>query len=148
MECLKVSQGFKIVGVKGSGAYANFNTQIPKAAQQILKRASEIENSSGTEIAIFEPKKDENHLEGSYYVGMIVNQAPTELPMGMDYIELDYDYVTTKGNINDIGNLHNKLLKWAHDKGYKRNLEQYNVETYHPLENGEEEVGIYLPVHP
>lgn len=144
---MKVDQSFKIVGVKGNGAYANFNTEIPKAAQQFLKRLSEIENCSGTEIALFESKKDEKHLKGNYYVGILVNQTPTEIPKGMDFIELDHEYVTTRGNINDIGNLHNYLLEWANEKGYKRNLDKYIVETYHSLENGEEEVEIYLPIY-
>jgi predicted transcriptional regulator YdeE len=147
MECKKVKKIFKIVAQRGNGAFTNFGTEVPKAAQQFLVRVDEIENSSGTEVAIFEPKKDENHLEGNFYVGMVVNQTVTETPTGMNYIELNQDYVTTRGNINNIGSLHNQLLKWTDNEGFKRNLEDYIVETYHPLENGDEEVEIYLPIH-
>ena len=147
MECKTVKKIFRIVAQRGNGAFTNFNTEVPKAARKFLVRIDEIKNSSGTEISIFEPKIDKNHLEGIYYVGVVVNQTITEIPPGMDYIELSQVYVTTRGNINNIGSLHNQLLKWTDNKGYKRKLDDYIVETYHPLANGEEEVEIYLPIH-
>ena len=65
----------------------------------------------------------------------------------MDYIEIAQSYVTTRGKTINIDNVHNQLLKWADDQGYKRDLESHIVETYHPLGNSEEEVEIYLPIH-
>ncbi|MEH7010632.1 GyrI-like domain-containing protein [Neobacillus niacini] len=147
MDCKTVKKTFRVVGVKGSGAFANFSTEIPKLAQQFLDRLDEIENHSGTEIALFEPKRDADHLEGYYYVGVIVNEPLKRVPVGMEYIETTQDYVTTRGKINNIGKLHNILLKWADDQGYKRDLESHIIETYHPMENGEEEVEIYLPIY-
>jgi hypothetical protein len=147
LECYKIKKTFRVVAIKGNGAFVSFGTEVPEAARQFLVRIAEIKNKSGTEITIYEAKKDENHLEGNYYVGMIVNQAQTEIPIGMEYIELNQDYVTTRGNIKNIGTLHNHLLKWTDTKGYKRNLDTYIVETYYPIENGEEEVEIYLPIH-
>lgn len=147
MECKKLKRSFRFVGIKGRGAFLNFDTEVPKTARQFLVRIDEIENSTGIEIAIFEPKKDENQLEGNFYVGMVVNQTLTEIPTGMDYIELNQDYVTTRGNISNIANLHNQLLRWTNNNGYKRNLGTYIVETYYALGNGEEEVEIYLPIY-
>ncbi|MFF2449123.1 GyrI-like domain-containing protein [Neobacillus sp. NPDC058068] len=147
MDCKKVKKSFRVVGIKGGGAFANFGAEVPKLAQQFLSRLDEVEHHSGTEIALFEPKKDENHLEGHFYVGLMVNEALKEVPVGMDYIEAAQAYVTTRGKIHNIDNLHNQLLKWADDQGYKRDLESHIVETYHPIENGEEEVEIYLPIH-
>lgn len=147
MDCKKVKKIFRVVGIKGRGAFANFGTEVPTLAQQFITRVDEIENHSGTEIAIFEPKKDANHLEGNYYVGLIVNETLKEAPVGMDYIETAQSYVTTRGEIHNIDNLHNQLLKWADDQGYKRDLDSHIIETYHPMENGEEEVEIYLPIH-
>ncbi|WP_225989742.1 GyrI-like domain-containing protein [Bacillus cereus] len=147
VDCRKVKKIFRVVGIKGSGVYADFGTEVPKLAQQFLTRSDEVENHSGTEIALFESKRDANHLEGHYYVGLIVNEVPKEVPVGMDYIETAQAYVTTRGKIINIDNLHNYLLKWADDHGYKRDLESHIVETYHPMENGEEEVEIYLPIH-
>lgn len=147
MECKRVSKIFKIVGIEGRGAFTSFNTEIPLAAQQFLVRRDEIDNGTGTEIALFEPKKDTNHLEGHYYVGMTVNEKQKELPAGMSFIELNQDFVMTRGNMNDIGELHNHLLNWSEANGFKRNLDMYIVETYHPMENGEEEVEVFLPIH-
>jgi predicted transcriptional regulator YdeE len=147
VDCKKVNKIFRVVGLKGDGAYADFGTDVPKLAQQFLIRVDEVENHSGTEIALFEPKRDSNHLEGHYYVGLIVNEALKKVPVGMDYIETAQAYVTTRGNILNIGNLHKHLVKWSDDQGYKRDLESHIVETYHPMENGEEEVEIYLPIY-
>jgi predicted transcriptional regulator YdeE len=147
MECKKVKKIFRIVAIKGYGEFTDFAEEVPKLAQQFLKRLDEIENCSGTEIALFEPKRDANHLAGTYYVGLSVNEPLTETPIGMDYMETGQDYITTRGNIMNIGRLHDRLLKWADDQGYKRNLESHIVETYHPIENGEEEVTIYLPIY-
>jgi predicted transcriptional regulator YdeE len=147
VDCKKVKKIFKVVGIKGGGAFANFGTEVPKLAQQFLARLDEVENCSGTEIALFESKRDANHLEGHYYVGFIVDETLKKIPVGMDYIETAQNYVTTRGEINNIGNLHNQLLKWVDDQGYTRDLESHIVETYHPVENGEEEVEIYLPIH-
>ncbi|WHX24576.1 effector binding domain-containing protein [Virgibacillus halodenitrificans] len=147
MECRKVNEIFRVVGIKGSGVYTNLDTEVPKLARELLTRLDEVENHSGTEIALFEPKRDAKHLEGHYYVGIIVNEPLKNIPVGMDYIETSQTYLTTKGKIINIDSLYRYLSKWAYDKGYKRNLESYIVETYHPMDNGEEEVVIYFPIH-
>lgn len=147
MDCNTVKKTFRVVGIKGSGAFSNFGTEIPKLAQQFLNRLDEIDKHSGTEIALFEPKRDADHLEGYYYVGVLVNEPLNKVPVGMDYIETTQDYVTTRGQINNIGTLHNILLKWADEQGYKRDLESHIIETFHPMENGVEEVEIYLPIY-
>jgi predicted transcriptional regulator YdeE len=147
LECKKVKKKFKVVGIKGRGDFANFGTDVPKLAQQLLIRSSEIQNCSHTEIALFEPKRDAYHLEGQYYVGLIVNDTLNEVPSGMDYIETNQVYVTTRGKITNLGNLHSQLLKWVEEQGFKRDLESHIVETYHSMEGNEEEVEIYLPIH-
>jgi predicted transcriptional regulator YdeE len=147
MDCKTVKKSFRVVGIKGSGPYTNFGTDVPKLAEQFLVRLDEIENNSGKEIALFEPKRESNHLVGDYYVGIIVNETIPEVPVGMELIETAHYYITTRGKMNNITNLHSNLLKWANENGLKRNLESYIVETYHPMENGEEEVEIYLPIY-
>lgn len=147
MDCRKVNKIFRVVGIRGCGAYAKFGAEVPKLAQQFQTRIDEVENQSCTEIALFEPKRDGSHLEGHYIVGLFVNKALKDVPVGMDYIETAQSYVTTRGKIIDIENLHNHLLKWADEQGYKRDLDSYIVETYHLMENGEEEIEIYLPIH-
>ncbi|WP_010676755.1 effector binding domain-containing protein [Bacillus timonensis] len=146
MECKKAKKLFRVVGIKGGGAFADFGSEVPKLAHQFMKRIDEIENSSGVEIALFEPKRDVNHLEGHYYVGVIVHEPLTEVPFGMVYMEVHQTYTTIRGNINHVGNLHDKLLNWTVDQGDNQNLETYIVETYHQMDNGMEEVEVFLPI--
>jgi predicted transcriptional regulator YdeE len=143
----KIKQQFRLVGMKNNGAFADFDTEVPKAAQQFIAKAADYKHLVGTEIAVFESKKDEQHLNGQYYVGLIVDEAPNDVPDGMDVIELNEEYVTARGSINQIGSLHNGLVKWAAEQGFRRNPEAYIVETYHPVGNGDEEVEVYLPVY-
>lgn len=48
--------------------------------------------------------------------------------------------------MDEIDYLHNTVLEWGNENGYKRDLESFIVETYDPIDNGEEDVEIYLPV--
>ncbi|SOC43888.1 GyrI-like domain-containing protein [Ureibacillus acetophenoni] len=147
MECRLVRKAFKVVGIEGKGYYADFGSEVPKLAQQLQSRLTEVESHTGIEIGIFEPKRDEDHLEGSYFVGVIVNEAPTAVPAGLEFIETAKTYATTRGNINYIGHLHDHLLQWVDEQGYIRDLESHIIETYHSLENGKEDVEIYLPIY-
>lgn len=141
----KMKKTFRVIGLKGEGSFTDFSTEVPKLSRQFLERLHEIEAVPGPEIALYEPKRDTDHLEGIYYVGIMVDESLTNVPVGMEYIELDEEYVTTKGNVRHIGKLHNDLLNWMDDQGYKRKPKSYIVETYHPLEDGEEEAEIYIP---
>ncbi|OIU68586.1 GyrI-like domain-containing protein [Rossellomorea aquimaris] len=147
MEYKKIKHQFRLIGMKNNGAYAEFGTEIPKAARQFMAKAADYKHLAGTEIAVFEPKKDEHHLEGQYYVGLIVDEGTNDVPDGMDVIELNEEYVTARGSIDQIGSLHKGLVKWAEEQGFRRNPDAYIVETYHPVENGDEEVEVYLPVY-
>ncbi|MFJ8067125.1 hypothetical protein ACIQYS_21350 [Psychrobacillus sp. NPDC096426] len=62
-------------------------------------------------------------------------------------MEVSHDYINTRGNITNIGELHRTLIKWAEEQGFQRDLESFIIETYHQMENNEEEVEIYLPIH-
>lgn len=146
MSFLMKKKEFKIVGLKGSGEFANFGSEVPLLAQQLLARSTEIQNRTDTEIALFEPKKDKEHKVGHYFVGLIVSEKVTEIPIRMEYIETGKWYITTRGNISNLGELHLNLMNWAEGQGYQRDLESYIIETYHPLKDGDEEVQIYLPI--
>jgi hypothetical protein len=141
-----VNKEFKVVGLKGSGEFVNFGKEVPLLAKQLLSRSNEILHPTETEIALFEPKKDEKHRIGHYYVGLIVREKLNEVPTGMHYIETNRRYITTRGNILNLGELHLSLLNWAREQGYQRDLDSYIIETYHPMEGGGEEVQIYLPI--
>ncbi|MFS0888792.1 GyrI-like domain-containing protein [Peribacillus frigoritolerans] len=146
MSFMMVKKEFKLIGLKGSGEFVNFGNEVPLRAKQLLSRSNEILNSTENEIALFEPKKDEEHRIGHYYVGVIVREKLHEVPTGMDYIEINKSYITTRGNISNLGELHLNLLNWAEEQGYQRDLDSYIIETYHPMEEGGEEVQIYLPI--
>ncbi|MCC5800833.1 GyrI-like domain-containing protein [Rossellomorea vietnamensis] len=140
----KRSETFRVVGLKGKGNFAYFSTEVPRLAKQFMERVDELQAVTGPEVAVYEPKKDSDHVEGIYYVGVIVNEPLNSVPDGMTYIELDEEYALGKGQ--DIGTLHTDLMKWMDDQGYQRKTKAYIVETYHPLEDGGEEVVVYLPI--
>ncbi|MCA1060438.1 effector binding domain-containing protein [Rossellomorea aquimaris] len=140
----KMTKTFRVIGLKGEGAFAAFSTEVPKRAKQFLKRLHEVEAVTGPEIALYEPKKGSDNQEGIYYVGVTVDEALTTIPAGMLYIELNEDYATAKGT--DIEHLQWDLNKWIKEQGHQRKTESYIVETYHPTEDGGEEVEVYLPI--
>lgn len=146
MSFMMVKKEFKLVGLKGSGEFVNFGNEVPLRAKQLLSRSNEILNPTENEIALFEPKKDEEHRIGHYYVGLIVSEKLYEVPTGMDYIEINKSFITTRGNISNLGELHLNLLNWAEEQGYQRDLDSYIIETYHLMGECNEEVQIYLPI--
>lgn len=146
MSFMMVKKSFKIVGLKGSGEFENFANEVPLLAKQLLSRSNEILIPTEFEIALFEPKKDAEHSISHYYVGLSVSKKLHEVPTGMNYIETNNSYITTRGNISNLRELHFNLLNWAEKQGYQRDLDSYIIETYHPMGEGYEEVQIYLPI--
>ncbi|MEH7246166.1 effector binding domain-containing protein [Neobacillus niacini] len=146
MPFMMVKKEFKLVGLKGSGEFVNYGHEVPLLAKNLLSRSNEILDPTETEIALFEPKKDEEHRIGHYYVGLIVSEKLNEVPTGMEYIETNKSYITTSGNISKLEELHSNLLDWAEEQGYQRDLDSYIIETYHPMGEGDEEVQIYIPI--
>jgi len=146
MECKLTKKQFKAVGLKGSGAFADFATEVPALAGKLMSRAKEVQNHINIEVGFFEPKNGHDHLYGNYCVGLLVSEAPSDVPDGMEYIEASGQYATTRGSINHLGQLHQNLLEWMTRHNYIRDTGAYIIETYHPTENETEEVEIYLPV--
>ncbi|MFC7686470.1 GyrI-like domain-containing protein [Ureibacillus sp. GCM10028918] len=147
MEYKTINKNFKVVGFKGRGAFDNFAEEVPALSKQVLSRTNEIENHLGIEIALFEPIRDSSHRVGDFFVGLLVNDSLNTVPAGMEFIEINQQYVTARDKISNISSLHSYLLQWANEQGHARNLESYIVETYHPVQEGEEEVRIYLPIY-
>lgn len=143
--CEKLEKTFKVVGIKHKGQFDNFGSEVPMNAQKFMHRVGEISQHTGEEIALFEPKSAEEHLEGKYYVGVTVLESLTSLPVGMDYIEVKGQFASIRGNINEVAELHAKLGKWINEKGYRRKADSFIIETYHAVENGEE-VEIYIAI--
>ncbi|MGP1908057.1 GyrI-like domain-containing protein [Metabacillus sp. JX24] len=139
----RVRKTFKAAGMHGFGAFADFGSEVPELAGKFLKQLKTIGCEPATEAAFYEPKRDDQHLEGYFFAGMLVDD---QHPENMERLEMqEQDYVTVRGSLGQIADLHRELSAWALEQGYERDLEAYIVETYHPAENGEE-VEIYLPV--
>ncbi|KAB2333964.1 GyrI-like domain-containing protein [Bacillus mesophilum] len=146
MSFMMSKKEFKVVALKGSGEYVNYSQEVPLLAQRLLSRSNEITHSTGTEIALYEPKKSGEHKIGHYYAGLVVSQKFNEVPPEMEYIEIAKNYISARGNILMLNELHSQLLIWADEQGYQRDLNAYIIETYHPVGGGEEEVEIHLPI--
>lgn len=146
MEFKKVQKVFKVMAMKGSGEFENFGTEVPKMAQLFLTRKNEIQNVTSIEVALFEPKRDVNHEKGFYYVGLLLSETPEVVPSRMEFLEESREYVTVRGNMREVGKLHQHLSQWSEENGHIKDSESLIVETYHPLPNGEEEIEIYLPL--
>ncbi|SEJ13950.1 hypothetical protein SAMN04488127_1081 [Bhargavaea ginsengi] len=145
MKLKTVNKQFRLVGVKGTGAFEEFGTLVPKAAQEVIVRSGGIESVAGKEIAVFEPKKSHDHLEGEFYVGLLVDVPLDKVPLGMTYMEVLGHYATARGTMEDLQGLHAALLKQTMESGFHINREEYIVEVYIPADTGEE-VEIYLPI--
>lgn len=145
MKVEKREKTFKIVGIKGHGAFAHFATEVPEFAKQLLLRTREIENHANVEIALFEPKLHDHHLKGDYYVGVLVHDKPRMIPKGMDYMEITHPYASIRGSIAKVDHLYERLGSWVEQEGLDRDRSSFIVETYHPSEDGEK-VEIFLPI--
>jgi predicted transcriptional regulator YdeE len=141
----RIKKVFKLVGMKNKGAYSNYESEVPMNAQRFMSRINEIKNHLGIEVSIFEPKKSGNHKEGHYYVGVLVEDKIEKVPSGMEYLEITGEFVSTRGSMNFVADLHASLLKWSKEQGFHPTQESYFIETYHPCEEGEE-VEIYIPI--
>ncbi|WP_394218904.1 GyrI-like domain-containing protein [Halobacillus trueperi] len=140
-----INRTFQIVGIKGHGAFKNFATEVPEFARQLLHRTREIEHHTNIEIALFEPKWGDDHLEGHYYVGILVKDKPSHVPKGMEYLEVPGTYVWVKGPVEHVDKLYDEVGQWVSEQKLTRDWLSYIVETYHPTENGED-VEVYLPI--
>ncbi|MBN9654229.1 GyrI-like domain-containing protein [Halobacillus sp. GSS1] len=140
-----ITHTFRIVGIKGHGAFENFATEVPEFARQLLHRTREIEKQTNIEIALFEPKMGEDHLEGHYYVGVLVKDKPSHVPKGMEYLEVSGTYVSTRGTIDRVDLLYEEAGQWIVEQQLTRDWLSYIVETYHPTENGKD-VELFLPM--
>lgn len=147
MNCQTVSKDFNVVGIKNKGLFKDYAELVPKAAQQLLARANNIPNSTGIEISIYEPPKQQNQLEGTFYVGLLVKDAIESIPEGMEYIHIQQCYATIKGKVTEMGNLYSKLDKWIVEQGYEHETpEHYIIEVYYPVENDIEDVEVHIPI--
>ena len=142
-----VTKEFKVFGKRNKGLFEDFGELVPRAAHQFLQNANRIQHNTGIEVTVYEPKADESHAEGTFYVGLLVNEQMDTLPEGMVYLHLQHSYAVIKGKGNQISSLYSTLDRWIADEGYERDTpKHYIVEVYHPLGNDVEDIEIHIPV--
>ncbi|WNF24691.1 GyrI-like domain-containing protein [Mesobacillus jeotgali] len=142
--CQVVKKDFKIIAKKHTGLYKDYAELVPKAAQQFLRSAP---NLAGTEVTVYEPKASESHIEGTFFVGVLVNDEVDTLPEGAEFLDIQHSYGMIRGKESEMGSLYSLLDQWIDEEGYERDtFKEFIIETYHPMENDVEEVEIYIPV--
>ncbi|CAM3722286.1 GyrI-like domain-containing protein [Mesobacillus thioparans] len=143
--CQVVNKEFKVIGMKHSGPFESYAQLVPQAARQSLQR---MPNYKGTEVTVYEPKENNNHVEGTFYVGICVEDKPVSLPEEMEFLEIQHTYGMISGHGNEMGKLYSTLDEWIDGQGYQKELDgNYIIETYHPIENDIEMVEIYIPIN-
>lgn len=145
--CKMEKREFRIIGIKNKGSFMDFPRIVPEAALKFKARVNEIENSTDIEVTVYEPQKGPDHLEGTFWVGVLVEDEPAEVPEGMDYLYIEKIYAVNRGLGLDIGKLYVDLEQWILGQEFiPETLDQYIIEMYFPLENGTEEFEIYIPI--
>ncbi|KZE40287.1 hypothetical protein AV656_03220 [Bhargavaea cecembensis] len=140
-----VNRQFRFVGLKGKGAFAEFGTIVPDVAREVLVRSAELGSSTGHEIAVFQPKLSDDHIQGEFIAGLMVDKPVHNVPAGMVYMEIEGEFATASGNIEDLNNLHADLFDWTAGNGYQIDRNELIIEVYIPKDFGED-VEIYLPL--
>lgn len=139
-----VTREFKVIAMKHRGLYKDFAELVPMAAHQFLQG---IPNLAGTEITVYEPKASESHTEGTFYVGLLVNGEFDSLPEGAEFLDIQHTYAMIRGKGTEMASLYLSLDQWIDEQGYARDtFEDFIIETYHPVDNGAEEVEIYISI--
>ncbi|MEH7884272.1 GyrI-like domain-containing protein [Bacillus sp. JJ1609] len=145
--CKVVLKEFKVVGMKHKGFFKDYGDIVPKAAQRFLEHAMVISNSTGLEVTVYEPPKEQSQLEGTFYVGVLVNDQTDSVPEGTDYLHIQHSYGVIKGKVTEMGNLYSELDKWILEQSYDRATpEQYIIEVYYPVKDDVEDVEVYIPI--
>jgi hypothetical protein len=82
-----VNREFKVIGMKHSGPFESYAQLVPQAAQQFLQR---MPNYEGTEVTVYEPKASNSHVEGIFYVGILVEEKPASLSEEIEFLEIQH----------------------------------------------------------
>jgi predicted transcriptional regulator YdeE len=143
--CKVESKEFKAVVIRSSGLFKDYARLVPEAAQAFLKRGHLVQNGSGLEVAFFEPKRGEDHLEGTFFTGFLVHEKAEVLPNGMEYLETGQTYASIRGKTAKMGDLHTRLNSWIGENNRQQSMDDYIVEVYYPAAN-EEEAEVFIPI--
>ncbi|OMF54885.1 AraC family transcriptional regulator [Paenibacillus sp. FSL R5-0490] len=145
--CKVASKEFKAVVIRNNGLFKDYARLVPEAAQAFLMQGHLVQNSSGLEVAFYEPKRGEDHLEGTFFTGYLVHEQAETLPDGMEYIEAAHTYASIRGKTGEMGDLYTRLNHWLSENDRQQSINQYIIEVYYPAANEEEEAEVFIPIN-
>jgi hypothetical protein len=114
----------------------------------------EISGKTGRIVAVYEPIKGKEHVEGFFYVGFIMEAEPdpSVLPDGAEYVRLAGNYACAAGAISQMSDIYAFVNKWITDNGYRQVwpdalfVERYDLPIPEDDITGDEPVLVMLPI--
>jgi hypothetical protein len=102
---LKVCE-YHVIGYKYTGRFDSYHVLVGQAFQELQKRLGLIPSRTDTTVALYEPKRGDEHIVGSFYVGCVIREEPTDIPDGSEYIHIKGKYACGSGMIKQMGQIY------------------------------------------
>lgn len=140
-----------VIGYKHTGRFDQYHILVAKAFQDLKSKLSQIPSRTDTTVALYEPQRGSEHVEGFFYVGVIVSEKPEVTPVGSEYLLIDGLYASATGQIKNMGSIYDYVGSWIQQNGYKPIwpntlfIERYKLPIPDEL-TLEEEVEVLLPI--
>jgi hypothetical protein len=68
---------YHVIGFRHVGRFDEYATLVKRAFDDLRSRIGDIPGQTGRTVAIYEPIKGKEHVEGFFYVGYIVEAEPS-----------------------------------------------------------------------
>jgi hypothetical protein len=143
-----------VIGYRHTGRFEDYARLVKQAFDELRVRLAEIPGKTSLTVAIYEPIKNEEHVEGFFYVGCIVEAEPssTVLPNGSEYVRLAGTYACAGGTIGQMSGIYAFVAQWIKDNGYRQLwpdalfVERYEFPIPGRDISGDEPVLVMLPI--
>jgi hypothetical protein len=143
-----------VIGYRYTGRFDEYAKLVKQAFDELRGKLEDIPEKTGQTIAIYEPKKNEEHVEGFFYVGCIVEAEPssTVLQDGSEYLRLAGTYACANGTIGQMSTIYTFVEQWIKENGYRQLwpdtlfVERYEFPIPEGDITGEEPVMVMLPI--
>lgn len=152
MEAKKTNCRFHVVGYKYTGRFDQYEKLVGQAFQELKSKLDKIPSRTDTTVALYEPKRGSEHIEGYFYVGVVVDEKPEKLPDGSEHIYVEGTYAGAIGQIKNMGKIYDFVGRWIRDNGYKQIwpdtlfVERYEFPIPRDQLTLEEKVEVLLPI--
>lgn len=145
---------YHVIGYRHVGRFDEYATLVKRAFHDLRSRIGDIPGQTGRTVAMYEPIKGKEHVEGFFYVGCIVEAEPSSsaLPVGSEYVRLSGTYACAIGTIRQMSNIYAFVAKWIADNGYRQMwpdtlfVERYDFPIPEAEITGNEPVLVMLPI--